>query len=99
MTAYPIPQLSLSPSLTDEKNYDLVVIGGSGGRRWRTPPPNSIHFFRFHIRFCQKVYASEVGVPQRVGAPPTGNPGSAIGCFIGLKTHLVILVIKQVCRQ
>ena len=34
-------------------------------------PPNRINFFHFHIRFCQKVYASEVS------APPTGNPGSA----------------------
>ena len=34
-----------------------------GGRRRRPPPPNRINFFRFHICFCQKVYASEVGAP------------------------------------
>ena len=39
----------------------------------RAPLPNRINFFRFRIRFHRKVYASEVG------APPTGNPGSATG--------------------
>ena len=51
-------------------------IGGSRGRR-RRATPNRINFFHFCIRFCQKMYASEVGTPQWVGAPPTGNPGSA----------------------
>ena len=43
-------------------------------------PPNRINFFHFHIRFCQKVYTSEVGAPttgRRPPPPPTGNPGSA----------------------
>ena len=48
--------------------------GGAAGAR----PPNRINFFCFRIRFHQKVYTSEIGAhPQRVGAPPTGNPGSA----------------------
>ena len=55
-----------------------LLIGGSRGRR-RRAPPNRINFFHFHIRFCRKVYASEVGAPPPNGSapPPTGNPGSA----------------------
>ena len=41
-------------------------------------PPNRINFFRFCICFHQKVYASEVGTPQRVGAPPPPNGKSWI---------------------
>ena len=56
-----------------------LSIGGSRGRcrRPHPPPPNGIKFFHFRIRFHQKVPASEVGAPQRLGALPTGNPGSA----------------------
>ena len=42
----------------------LADPGGAAG----APPPNRINFFRFRIRFCRKVYASEVGAP-----PPTGR--------------------------
>ena len=34
------------------------------------PPPNRINFFRFHIHFCWKVYASEVGTPPTGQCPP-----------------------------
>ena len=55
-----------------------LSLADPGGRRGARPP-NRINFFRFHICFRQKVYVLEVGAPppQRVGAPPTGNPGSA----------------------
>ena len=38
-----------------------------------TPPPNRINFFHFHIRFHQKVYASEVGTPSMGQQPPNGK--------------------------
>ena len=53
--------------------YPLADPEGAAG----APPPNGIKFFHFRIRFHQKVPASEVGAPQRLGALPTGNPGSA----------------------
>ena len=37
----------------------LVDPGGAAS----ACPPNRIHFFCFRIRFCRKVYASEVGAP------------------------------------
>ena len=52
-----------------------------GGAAGAPPPPNRIHFFRFHIRFHRKVYASEVG------APPMGNPGSATVSVMCICTH------------
>ena len=55
--------------------HSLADPGGAAGA-----PPNRIHFFYFHIRFCQKVYMSEVGAPPMGRRPPpTGNPGSATG--------------------
>ena len=57
---------------------NTISLADPGGHRQRMPPPpNRINFFHFHIHFCRKVYVSEVGAPQWVGAPPTGNPGSA----------------------
>ena len=48
--------------------------GGAPG----APPPNMIQFFRFHMCFCQKAPASDVGAPPpNVSAPSMGNPGSA----------------------
>ena len=48
-----------------------------GGRHRRAPPYGS-RFFRFDIQIFQNVAASGVGAPPyEVGAPPTGNPGSA----------------------
>ena len=41
----------------------VVIIGRSRGVPL-AHTPNRIHFFRFCIHFCQKVYASEVGTPQ-----------------------------------
>ena len=43
-----------------------------GGRRGARPP-NRINFFCFHIRFCRKVYASEVGTPPMGRRPPNGK--------------------------
>ena len=57
-------------------NLLSLIIGGSRGLRRRTPP-NRVQFFRFCICFHQKVPMSEFGAPQRLGAPPTRNPGSA----------------------
>ena len=53
-------------------SVSLADPGGAAGA-----PPNMINFFHFHIRFHQKVYASEVGAPPTGRRPPTGNPGSA----------------------
>ena len=62
--------LRMKKTLRDSvESIDTVhwrIQGGAAGAR----PPNRINFFRFRIRFRQKVYASEVGAPQRVGAPP-----------------------------
>ena len=59
----------------------IALADPGGALRRPPPPPNRINFFHFHIRFCRKVYTSEVGAPQWIGAPPppppTGNPGSA----------------------
>ena len=55
-----------------------IPLADPGGRRQHTPlPPNRIQFFHFHICFCQKAPMSEVSAPQWLGAPQTGNPGSA----------------------
>ena len=56
--------------------YSYQTLADPGGRRQRAPPFNGIQFFRFHIRFCRKAPALEVG------APPTGNPGSATAKLI-----------------
>ena len=48
--------------------------GGAAGAR----PPQGSRFFRFDIQILRNVAASGVGAPPyEVGAPPTGNPGSA----------------------
>ena len=48
----------------------------AGARR----PPYGSRFFRFDIQIFRNVAASGVGAPPyEVGAPPTGNPGSATG--------------------
>ena len=47
-------------------------------------PPHGTQFFCFRIHFHRKVPTLEVHAPppppQRVHAPPTGNPGSATVC-------------------
>ena len=43
----------------------LADPGGAAGAR----PPNRINFFRFCIRFRQKVYALEVGTPNGLVPP------------------------------
>ena len=48
------------------------ALADPGGHRQHMPP-NRINFFHFRIHFCQKVYASEVGTPPWVGAPPNGK--------------------------
>ena len=57
-----------------ELNLDINwrIQGGTAGM-----PPHRIQFFRFCICFCQKAPILEVDAPQRLGAPPMGNPGSA----------------------
>ena len=45
------------------------------------PParPQGSRFFRFDIQIFQNIATSGVGAPpHEVGAPPTGNPGSAL---------------------
>ena len=46
-------------------------LANPGGHHRHPPPPQQAQFFRFHIHFHQKAPVSEVG------APKTGNPGSA----------------------
>ena len=51
-----------------------MLLADPGGALLAHAPPNRINFFHFRIRFCQKVYASEVGAPpQQVGAPLNGK--------------------------
>ena len=56
----------------------LNSVADPGGCRRRAPPPQGSRFFRFDIQNFRNVAASGVGAPPyEVGAPPTGNPGSA----------------------
>ena len=73
----------------------LADPGGAAGMH----PPNRINFFHFCIRFHEKVYVSEVGTPQRVGAPPTGNPGSATGCHMVQKEKVFVLCAVTAWRK
>ena len=57
------------------------------------PPPNRINFFRFRICFRRKVYALEVG------APPTGNPGSATETIDVLFFHCFQQVFNIVLKS
>ena len=56
-------------SYCPKRRLALADPGGHRGVR-PPPPPNRINFFRFCIRFCQKVYASEVGTPPTGRRPP-----------------------------
>ena len=69
------------------------TLADPGGRHGAPPPPNRINFFCFRIRFCRKVYASEVGTPSTGQRPPTGNPGSATGKDTTDIQHLVTYII------
>ena len=42
-----------------------------------TDAPTGSKFFQLHAVFVENSAKSYVGAPWRVGAPPTGNPGSA----------------------
>ena len=57
----------------------IIIIGRFRGRARLMPPPYGNQFFHFCIHFCQKAPVSGVHTPppQRVHAPPMGNPGSA----------------------
>ena len=57
------------PCATSQKITNTLADPGGRHQRPPPPPPNRIHFFRFCIRFCQKVYASEASTPP----PPNGS--------------------------
>ena len=65
-------------SIKDSRKGDVVVLLGLNylmgmhtiGGSWGGCHPNRIHFFRFRICFCQKVYASEVGTHPMGRRPP-----------------------------
>ena len=63
------------------EHYHWRIRGGAAS----TQPPNRIQFFHFCICFCQKAPTSEVGAPQRLGTPPTGNPGSATDYSVNIE--------------
>ena len=65
-----VEKLKTVKLLTQMLQNGTFTLADPGGRRPRPPPPNRINFFRFHIRFCQKVYASEVGTPPTGRRPP-----------------------------
>ena len=56
----------------------MQIIGGSTYKIFHCTPPYGTQFFHFHIHFLQKVPASEVNAPPKMGPcpPPMGNPGS-----------------------
>ena len=53
-----------------------IPVADLGGHTQHTPPPQS-KIFLISCSFSENLTKSYVGAPQRVGAPPTGNPGSA----------------------
>ena len=57
------------------KTY-LDTLADPGGALPARAPQGS-RFFRFDIQIFRNIAASGVGAPHEVGAPTTGNPGSA----------------------
>ena len=59
-------------------SFILLPVADLRGREGRAPPswgPNSFNFMQFSGKYGKIVCWR----PQRVGAPPRGNPGSATG--------------------
>ena len=64
----------------------VPAVADPGGAPPARPPYGS-RFFRFDIQIFRNVAASGVGAsPYVVGAPPTGNPGSATESWLTV-TH------------
>ena len=57
--------------------HALADPGGAAGVP--PPPPQQDQFLSFSHMFSLKSVRIGGWHPQRVGAPPTGNPGSATG--------------------
>ena len=61
-------------------------------------PPYRSRFFRFDIQIFRNIAASGVGVPPyEVGAPPTGNPGSATANLHTIALTMVSIRINLLC--
>ena len=70
--------------------YETVCSGGSrGGAAGTRPPPQGSRFFCFDIQNFRNIAASGVGTPLRGWRPPMGNPGSATGMGIKVRSYLV----------
>ena len=64
------------------------VIGRSRGAAG-TPPPTGSNSFIFTHVFAEKRMYQRSPPPQQVGAPPTGNPGSATWCALAVDSPLL----------
>ena len=71
-----------------KSNLPYTNIGGSRGHP--PPPTGSISFLFTHV-FAKKCTRRRSVPPQRVGAPPTGNPGSATDKHYDMNINAVII--------
>ena len=53
--------------------------------------PYGLKFYQLHAVFLENLEKSYIGVPQKVGTPPMGNPGSARGG--GKKISLIVGIV------